>query len=101
MRLGASQAAYLLRGVGVVMNEAFHIWKAEQLAIEAEMNELMMAGPTTSADERQVRRIRFMALVERREAAARALLASDRDHFRRRKSAFRSVESESDLLLKQ
>lgn len=65
------------------MHEAFHIWKAEQSAIEAEMNELMTAGPTTSADERQVRRIRFMALVERREAAARALLQSDRDHFRR------------------
>jgi hypothetical protein len=69
--------------VSGVIHEAFNIWKAEQSAIEAEMDGLMTAGPTTSADERQVRRIRFMALVERREAAARALLQSDRDHFRR------------------
>jgi len=66
------------------MHEAFEIWKAERSAIETEMNGLIMAGPTTSADERHVRRIRFMALLERREAAARALLQSDLAHFRRR-----------------
>jgi hypothetical protein len=66
------------------MLEAYAIWKAEQSAIETEMNGLILAGPMTSADERQVRRIRFMALLERREAAARTLLQSDIDRVRRR-----------------
>lgn len=65
------------------MREAFELWKAEEHAIETEMNNLIMTGPLVSADDRQVRKIRFMALVERREAAARALLQSDRDHSRR------------------
>jgi hypothetical protein len=66
------------------MPEDFQIWRAEQSAIETEMNGLIAAGPMTSAEDRRVRRIRFMALIERREAAARALLQSDLVHLRRR-----------------
>jgi hypothetical protein len=57
-------------------NAAFQNWRREREAIEQEMDLLITAGLPASNEERQVRRIRFAALLERREAAARNLLHS-------------------------
>jgi hypothetical protein len=57
--------------------DAFHNWRRELEAVEQEMNSLMAQGLPASSQERQVRRTRFAALIERREAAARNLLRSD------------------------
>jgi hypothetical protein len=56
----------------------FQIWQREREAVEQEMNRLIAMSPAISAEERQVRRFRFEALVERRESAARNLMQSDR-----------------------
>jgi hypothetical protein len=56
----------------------FQNWKRELDIIERQMNDLLRAGPSASIADRQVRRIQFAALIERREAAARALLQSSR-----------------------
>jgi hypothetical protein len=57
--------------------DAFHNWRRELEEVEQEMNSLMAQGLPASSQERQVRRTRFAALIERREAAARNLLKSD------------------------
>jgi hypothetical protein len=57
--------------------DAFHNWRRELEAVEQEMNSLIAQGLPASTEERQVRRTRFAALIERREAAARNLLRSD------------------------
>ena len=57
---------------------AFQDWQRERDAVEQEMDHLIAAGMPNSVEERQVRRTRFAALIERREAAARNLLQSDR-----------------------
>jgi len=57
--------------------DAFHNWRRELESVEQEMNSLMAEGVPASSEERQVRRTRFAALIERREAAARNLLRSD------------------------
>jgi hypothetical protein len=57
--------------------DAFHNWRRELEAVEQEMNSLIAQGLPASSQERQVRRTRFAALIERREAAARNLLRSD------------------------
>jgi hypothetical protein len=54
------------------------VGRRERDEVEQEMDHLIAAGVPTSVEERQVRRIRFAAWVERREAAARNLLQSDR-----------------------
>jgi len=63
--------------------DAFQNWRREREAIEREMDHLITGGVPTSIEERQVRRTRFAALIERRETAARELLhrsrASSRD----------------------
>jgi hypothetical protein len=63
--------------------DAFQNWRREREAIEREMDHLIIGGVPASIKERQVRRTRFAALIERREAAARELLhrsrASGRD----------------------
>jgi hypothetical protein len=63
--------------------DAFQNWRREREAIEREMDHLITEGMPVSIEERQVRRTRFVALIERREAAARELLhrgrASGRD----------------------
>jgi hypothetical protein len=59
-------------------DNAFQGWRRECEAIEQEMDHLVRAGMPASVEERQVRRIRFTALVERREAAARKLIEADR-----------------------
>ena len=57
---------------------AFQDWQRERDAVEQEMDHLIAAGMPSTPEERQVRRTRFAALIERREAAARNLLQSDR-----------------------
>src|SRR5262249_59573492 len=57
--------------------DAFHNWRRELETVEQEMNSLMAEGLPASNEERHVRRTRFAALIERREAAARNLLRSD------------------------
>ena len=52
----------------------FQNWRREREAIEHEMDRLIAEGLPTSIEERQVRRMRYAALIERREAAARKLL---------------------------
>jgi hypothetical protein len=52
-------------------------WKEECDAIHKEMDRLLAAGWLETAEERQVRKIQFMALIERRNVAAHNLLKSD------------------------
>ena len=59
-------------------HEALRNWQRERDAVEAEMNALLASGFPGSPAERQVRQVRFRALIERREAAARDLLQFDR-----------------------
>jgi hypothetical protein len=54
--------------------DAFQSWLCERSAVEVQLNELFAAGLPTSREERQARKIRFLALLERRDAAARDLL---------------------------
>ena len=49
-------------------------WRSEAEAIHREMDDLLKAGGLETAAERQVRQIQFLALIERRDAAARQLL---------------------------
>ena len=48
-------------------------WKSEAADIHREMDDLFKAGRPETAAERQVRQIQFLALIERRDAAARQL----------------------------
>ncbi len=66
------------------MLNAYETWKSEQAAIDAEMDALLSGELIISPADRQVRAVRFMALIERRESAARALLQSDQSHPLRR-----------------
>ena len=52
----------------------FQSWRREREAIEQKMDCLIVEGLPTSVEERRVRRMRFAALIEQREAAARKLL---------------------------
>jgi len=49
-------------------------WESEAAAIHREMDDLFKAGWPETAADRQVRQIQFLALIERRDAAARQLL---------------------------
>jgi hypothetical protein len=51
-------------------------WKEECDAIHMEMDRLLAAGRLETAEERQVRKIQFMALIERRNVAAQNCLKS-------------------------
>jgi hypothetical protein len=57
-------------------------WKDECKAIHTEMDNLLKAGgpgwPGTS-EERRIRRVQFMPLIERRDAAARKLLSDKQE----------------------
>jgi hypothetical protein len=55
----------------------FKNWKLECEAIHKEMDCLLKAAWAEVAADRQVRRMQFMALIERRNAAARNLLRMD------------------------
>jgi hypothetical protein len=62
-------------------HRAFQTWQRERDVVEEEMNRLITTSRWVSAEERRVRRFQFEALIERREAAARILLQSDRAIF--------------------
>ena len=53
----------------------FEAWRAECKAVHKEMDRLLLAGRPQSPEERQIRQLQFAALIERRDAAARSLLA--------------------------
>lgn len=57
-------------------NDAFQSWAKERSTIEAEMDVLFRGDLIVAPGDRQVRKIRFMALIEQRNAAARRLLES-------------------------
>ena len=57
----------------------FKNWKLECEAVHEEMDLLLKAGWAENGVDRQVRRMQFMALIERRNAAARNLLRMDID----------------------
>jgi hypothetical protein len=71
-------------------DDAFQNWRHELEAVEQEMDRLMTAGLPASTEERQVRRTRFAALIERRESAARNLLRSDGTRHRKNSPRDRS-----------
>jgi hypothetical protein len=54
-------------------------WKEECKAIHTEMDRLLTAGWPKTPEERQVRKIQFMALMERRNVSAQNFLKSDPD----------------------
>jgi hypothetical protein len=58
------------------MSQALISWKEECDAIHMEMDRLLSAGRLETAEERQVRKIQFMALIERRNVAAQNCLKS-------------------------
>jgi hypothetical protein len=70
---------------------AFQDWKREHEAVEKEMDRLITAGRPASAEERQVRQLQFIALIERRDAAARSLLESGSANRRVKSSASSST----------
>ena len=53
----------------------FEAWRAECQAVHKEMDRLLLAGRPQSPEERQIRQLQVAALIERRDAAARSLLA--------------------------
>jgi proline racemase len=55
---------------------AFREWRKECEAVQNEMDRLIKSGRPQSPEERQVRQLQFTALIERRDAAARNLLAA-------------------------
>src|SRR5262249_25084151 len=61
-----------------MQGEAFQNWRRGREAIERKMHHLITGDVPASIEERQVRRTRFAALIERREAAARELLRRSR-----------------------
>src|SRR5262249_20342597 len=63
-------------------------------AIEQEMDRLIKGPLPASAEERQIRRIQFAALVERREDAARKLIQADRTRVRYSERGKNSVSGE-------
>jgi hypothetical protein len=69
----------------VKQSDAFQTWREESDTVEAEMNVLFSTG-LVAPEERQVRKMRFMALLQRREAAAQELLK----HVRRSSSLYHS-----------
>jgi hypothetical protein len=57
--------------------DALMSWKEECDVIHKEMDRLLTAGWLETPEERQVRKIQFVALIERRNVAAQNLLKSD------------------------
>jgi hypothetical protein len=58
------------------MSQVLISWKEECDAIHMEMDRLLAVGRLQTAEERQVRQIQFMALIERRNVAAQNCLKS-------------------------
>jgi hypothetical protein len=63
-------------------DELFQHWVLERSSVETQMDEILAAGVPGSMEERQTRRMQFLALIERRDVAARLLL----DDLRRRQA---------------
>jgi hypothetical protein len=61
---------------------ASEIWRRECEAINHEMDRLILSDRPRSREENQVRKIQFMALVERRSEAARKFLSEAVPRFR-------------------
>jgi hypothetical protein len=55
-------------------SEVFQTWSSERDRVDAEMSALFTTDLLAAPEERQIRKMRFMALLERRDAAARGLL---------------------------
>jgi hypothetical protein len=53
---------------------AFQTWRTASDIIHGEMDRLMKSGWPDTVEDRQVRKIQYMALIERRDAAARDFL---------------------------
>jgi hypothetical protein len=86
-----------------MQHEAFQNWRSERETIEAEMNGLLQMGPIISSEDRRIRTMRFMALVERRDEAARDLLetvrrSSSRRRFLPREPRESFIADETELL---
>ncbi len=58
------------------MSQVLINWREECDAIHTEMDRLLATGRLQTAEERQVRKIQFMALIERRNVAAQNCLQS-------------------------
>jgi hypothetical protein len=55
-------------------NESLLEWKKECEAIHAEMDQVLRSAWLSTTEERQVRKLQYLALIERRDAAARKFL---------------------------
>jgi hypothetical protein len=66
-----------------IQRDAFQDWKRERDAVEDEIK-LLFASRQASAADRRIRQPQFLALLERRNAAARKLLATGRSNRRPR-----------------
>jgi hypothetical protein len=62
----------------VVTKQEFVDWRAELEAIHREMDEVIKSAWLHTAQEREVRRTQFQALIERRNTAARKFLQPKR-----------------------
>lgn len=69
-------------------DDAFQNWVTERQSVEAQMDEILASRVPPAPEERQVRRVQFLALIERRDIAARSLL----NDLRRRQSQCRVVK---------
>jgi hypothetical protein len=78
-------------------DEVFQHWARERDSVEAQMDEILAAGVPRSMDERQARQMRFLALIERRDDAARLLL----DDLRRRRTQGPVSQSDAYVTARQ
>ena len=60
------------------IQETFADWRRELEAIQIEMDHLLKSVCPSSKEDRLIRSMQFSALIERREAAARKILPSNR-----------------------
>jgi hypothetical protein len=64
-----------------IQRDAFRDWRRERDAVEDEIK-LLLASRQASVADRRIRQPQFLALLERRNAAARKLLATGRNNRR-------------------
>jgi hypothetical protein len=72
--------------------DAFQHWFVERSAVEAQMDELITGGLPSAREERQARHLRFLALLERRDVAARELLRAARGSQKSREAHRESID---------
>jgi len=63
-------------GAGRMADNPFQDWRREYEAVSKEMDRLISAGYPQSREERQIRRLQYTALIERRDAAIKKFLRS-------------------------